>query len=181
MRLVHRRGVEGVTLAQVAATASVPLGNLYYYFRTKDALTAAVVAVRRDLLRAALERAEAEPTPAARVAALLEGFAAQAEEVARYGCPFGVLAGELERRGGALAEPGRELVRAQLEWLVAQYRAMGRRPAEARRRAAMLLCAKQGATQVAQALADPSLLRAHLLALASAVRAGREPRAGAVA
>ena len=41
--LVHHQGVEKTTLAEIAEAADVPLGNVYYYFKTKDALLDAVV------------------------------------------------------------------------------------------------------------------------------------------
>ena len=34
----HEQGVERTTLADVASRADVPLGNVYYYFKTKDQL-----------------------------------------------------------------------------------------------------------------------------------------------
>lgn len=37
-----RRGYAGTSLAQVAETAGVPLGNVYYYHRTKADLAMAV-------------------------------------------------------------------------------------------------------------------------------------------
>lgn len=40
--LFHQRGVRKTTLADIAQAAAVPLGNVYYHFRTKDALIEAV-------------------------------------------------------------------------------------------------------------------------------------------
>src|ERR1700722_16858166 len=36
--LLYRQGVEKTTLADIAQAADVPLGNIYYYFKTKDAI-----------------------------------------------------------------------------------------------------------------------------------------------
>src|ERR1700693_3658078 len=41
--LLYRQGVEKTTLADIAHAADVPLGNIYYYFKTKDAIVDAVV------------------------------------------------------------------------------------------------------------------------------------------
>ncbi len=43
--LLHEQGFHRTTLADVAERASVPLGNVYYYFRTKEALAEAVIRV----------------------------------------------------------------------------------------------------------------------------------------
>ena len=37
------RGPVTTTLSQVAAAAEVPVGNIYYYFKTKDELVSAVI------------------------------------------------------------------------------------------------------------------------------------------
>ena len=37
-QLLYEHGVEKTTLADIAAAADVPVGNVYYYFKTKDAM-----------------------------------------------------------------------------------------------------------------------------------------------
>jgi len=44
--LFYRQGIAGTTLAHIAEAAEVPLGNVYYYFKTKDDIVAAVVEAR---------------------------------------------------------------------------------------------------------------------------------------
>jgi len=39
----YQQGVACTTLADIAQQAQVPLGNVYYHFRTKEALVEAVV------------------------------------------------------------------------------------------------------------------------------------------
>ena len=34
--VLHEQGVERTTLADIAQAADVPVGNVYYYFKTKD-------------------------------------------------------------------------------------------------------------------------------------------------
>ena len=43
VELVYRQGVARTTLADIAQAADVPVGNVYYYFKTKDDIIAAVV------------------------------------------------------------------------------------------------------------------------------------------
>src|SRR5258708_12423014 len=50
-QLLHKQGFQRTTLADVAGAAEVPLGNLYYYFKTKEALAEAVIASHEDALR----------------------------------------------------------------------------------------------------------------------------------
>src|SRR3569832_340621 len=87
--LLHRQGVAGTTLAQVAEAAEVPAGNVYYYFKTKDDLVRAVIDAREGEVRALLGSFESRRSPAARLKALAHQWVEMRDLVARYGCPFG--------------------------------------------------------------------------------------------
>jgi len=50
---LHRKGVVATTLADIAQAADVPVGNVYYYFRTKDDLVRAVIEAQLDQVEAA--------------------------------------------------------------------------------------------------------------------------------
>ena len=41
--LIHQKGFNQTTLADIAQEADVPLGNVYYYFKTKEAIGDAVI------------------------------------------------------------------------------------------------------------------------------------------
>ena len=41
--LFHRQGFNQTTLADIARSADVPLGNVYYYYKTKGQIGEAVV------------------------------------------------------------------------------------------------------------------------------------------
>jgi AcrR family transcriptional regulator len=44
----YQQGVARTTLADIAQQAQVPLGMVYYHFRTKEALVEAVVQVQKE-------------------------------------------------------------------------------------------------------------------------------------
>ena len=52
--LVHRRGFNRTTLADIAAESGIRLGNVYYYFKTKAAIGEAIVEQRASDYRALL-------------------------------------------------------------------------------------------------------------------------------
>src|ERR1700729_2482048 len=63
-QMVHQQGVEKTTLADIAQAAGVPLGNVYYYFKTKNDIVRAIVETYLDEARAmlaAIEGAHAAP------------------------------------------------------------------------------------------------------------------------
>src|SRR5215475_5330081 len=114
--LLHRNGVTATTLAQVAEAADVPAGNVYYYFKTKDDLVRAVVDARADQVRAMLDSLQTRRSPGARVKALAHQWVEMRDVVARYGCPFGTLAAELERGDDRLDGVAIKPIRLILDW-----------------------------------------------------------------
>src|SRR5215472_6834006 len=83
---LHAQGVESTTLADIANAADVPVGNVYYYFKTKDELVQAVIASHAAEIEDALAALEHHPTPKARLKAFVRMLTDQRELVCRYGC-----------------------------------------------------------------------------------------------
>jgi AcrR family transcriptional regulator len=154
--LLHSQGVERTTLADIAAAAGVPLGNVYYYFKTKDEIVAAVIAAHLGEVRAVLAALERHRTPKARLKAFVRMMAAQSEQAAQCGCPQGTLCSELDKRHDGLDERAAELMRLPIEWAEGQFRALGRR--DARDLAVALIAAYQGISVLTNALHDPELM-----------------------
>ena len=155
-QVFYANGVERTTLADVAAAAGIPLGNVYYYFKTKNDLIEAVVEARLNEARTMLAWVEAaHDDPRDRLKALFAGFAEQGEEVARYGCPQGSLCSELDKLPGGPG-PAAELMRVPVDWAERQFRALGR--ADARDLAIEVIARYQGSALLASTLRDPDLL-----------------------
>src|SRR5687768_2467630 len=83
-RVFHEQGVQATTLADIAEAADVPVGNVYYYFKTKDQLIEAVIDAHADHIQPHLAGFERHRTPRARLKALALASTGMAEEVARY-------------------------------------------------------------------------------------------------
>lgn len=154
--LLHRQGMQATTLAQVAQAAEVPPGNVYYYFKTKDDLVRAVIESRAEQVRALLGSFQSRRSPAARLKALAHQWVEMRELVARYGCPFGTLAAELDRREDGLDREAATPINLILDWAEDQFRQMGRR--DARELAVNLFSGVQGGAVLANALRDPDLM-----------------------
>jgi len=155
-QVFYANGVERTTLADVAAAAGIPLGNVYYYFKTKNDLIQAVVEARLSEARAMLAWVEAaHDGPLDRLKALFAAFAGQSEEIARYGCPQGSLCTELDKLPDGPG-PAAELMRVPVDWAERQFRALGR--ADARDLAIEVIARYQGSALLASTLRDPGLL-----------------------
>jgi AcrR family transcriptional regulator len=154
--LLHRQGVMATTLAQVADAADVPPGNVYYYFKTKDDLVRAVIESRAEQVGAMLDSLQSRRSPAARLKALAHQWVEMRELVARYGCPFGTLAAELDRRENGLDREAAKPMSLILDWSEDQFRQLGRR--DARELAINLFSGVQGGALLANALRDPDIM-----------------------
>ncbi len=157
--LVYLQGFNETTLADIAARAGVPLGNLYYYFKTKEDLGAAVIAQRKQYYRDLAAEWGRPADPKARIGAFIDYVASRRERLSRSGCPIGSLCQELHKDGsGSLAEQAAELFTEQLNWLQGQFEALGCAGASADH-ALHLVSALQGAALLTNAYGDPGLVQ----------------------
>src|ERR1700694_5911881 len=100
--LLHRQGVEKTTLADIAQAADVPVGNVYYYFKTKDELVQAAIDAQAQDIETSLASFDRHRSPRTRLKAFVKLLTAKREIAARYGCPHGALCAELNRRADGL-------------------------------------------------------------------------------
>jgi len=153
---LHAQGVESTTLADIASAADVPVGNVYYYFKTKDDLVQAVIAAHADEINDRLVALERHRTPKARLKAFVRMLTDERDLAARYGCPQGSLCSELDKRDDELSRSCAQLIRLPIEWAERQLRAMGRR--DARELAVALIASYQGIALLTNTFRDPELM-----------------------
>src|SRR5258708_1601444 len=125
MKLAYRNGFRETSLADIAEAAHVPVGNVYYYFKTKEELAEAVVERRLEEFRAARAEWDRLRSPKQRLLAFVDTIHGNREQLARGGCPLGGLCTELHREGGALAKKSAALFNEPMRWLEEQFRALG--------------------------------------------------------
>jgi AcrR family transcriptional regulator len=154
--LFHHHGVERTSLADIAAAADVPLGNVYYYFKAKDDLVRAVIDTHANQMREALATFDRHRSPRARLIAFTREVASSSETVARHGCPHGTLCTELDKRDDDLPEAAAILMRLRVDWAREQFRLMGRK--DAHELALTLISGLQGAMDLANTYRDPTIL-----------------------
>ncbi|MFD0154479.1 TetR/AcrR family transcriptional regulator [Streptomyces sp. NPDC055721] len=156
-RVLHEQGVERTTLADIARVADVPVGNVYYYFKTKDELVRAALSEHSAHLDEFTGRLEQLADPRDRLKALVEAWVEQRDVAARHGCPTGTLAAELDKRAdGTLDAEAGAVIRRLLDWVEGQFRELGlSRPDDL---ALSLVSAYQGMSLLANALRDPDIV-----------------------
>jgi len=154
--LFHQQGVQRTTLAQIASRADVPVGNVYYYFKTFDDLVDEVVSHHVAVLAENLERISKLSSPKSRIKALAELWSASADMAAADGCPMGSLACELNKSHDARSEHATVLFQMLIDFVEAQLRELRQR--NARSLAVSIIARIQGASLLANSFHDPSLL-----------------------
>jgi TetR/AcrR family transcriptional repressor of nem operon len=148
MTLAYQHGFRDTSLADIAEAAHVPLGNVYYYFKTKDELGEAVVERRLAEFRAFRDELDRLRSPKERLLAFVERIHRNREQLARGGCPLGGLCTELHKEGGALAKQAAALFTEPMRWLEEQFRAVGHEK-DSRELAVHFFTAYQGMAAVA--------------------------------
>ncbi|MFW7414779.1 TetR/AcrR family transcriptional regulator [Demequina sp. SO4-18] len=154
IHLARTEGIQSTTLAAIATEAGVAPGSVYYYFKTKDDVAAAVADGIAELLAA--QRAEYGTDAKAALAALLSAYVDDAAAIRAHGT---LLATASAGTGSDRAH------REAIDWVSEQFEALGFASPAARARAVHLLATVEGGAALARALDDPSPLEreaAHL-------------------
>ncbi len=173
--VLYEQGLRGTSLADIAERAEVPLGNVYYYFKTKEELARAVIAQRRLNIESRFDDIDDSTTdPRERLREFVRRAGQARTQVATYGCPYGTLAQELSKGEGVLANEAGDLLRAQTAWAVIQFQALGATRSEAKSHAVDLIAAMQGTSLLTHALSDASIMK-HRFANIDRALAAQDP------
>jgi AcrR family transcriptional regulator len=156
-KVTYRYGFENASLADIASEARVPLGNIYYYFKTKDEIGDAIVEHRVTRFRKMLQALDKADSPKERLCGFVQLKIKNREGLAYGGCPVGTLCSELQKYGGPAAKKSRVLFVTALDWMEAQFKTIGK-GADSRGLAVHLLSATQGVSVLAHTFHDPSLI-----------------------
>jgi|SRR5438128_6947541 len=157
-------------LADMAKEAMVPLGNVYYYFKTKDEIGNAIVELRVSRFRKSLQELDKADSPQERLCGFVQIKVKNREGLARGGCPVGTLCSELQKHGGAVAKRSRALFAEALGWMEAQFKALGK-GADSRGLAVHLLSATQGVSVLAHTFHDQGMIETEAARLKEWIRA----------
>ena len=158
-RLFYQRGYNQTSFTDIAEAAEIPRGNFYYYFKTKDEILEAVVDYRLAGIRAMLVEWDAAiPEPRDRLKRYVQILLNEERDVLRYGCPMGSLNVELSKTQLQLQSRAREMFDVFLDWLKAQFQALGYGRAS-RDHALHLVAVMQGASLLSNAFEDAAFMR----------------------
>ena len=117
VELTYQNGFEATSLADIAREAKVPLGNVYYYFKTKDEIGEAIVELRLAQMSAQRQRWDEAESPKDRLCACVQGVFENKDCLAQLGCSVGTFCSELHKAGGSVATSATAIFAQHLSWI----------------------------------------------------------------
>jgi len=169
VKMTYRHGFGQTALADIAKEAKIPLGNVYYYFKTKDEIGNAIVERRMAHFREQLEELNKLDSPKERLCGFVQIKIDNREKLSRSGCPVGTMCSELHKHRGPVAKNATTLLAEALSWMETQFNAMGK-GADSRGFAVHLLSATQGISVLAHTFNDPTMITAEAKRLKKWIR-----------
>ena len=154
--LFYTQGFNVTTLANIANLANVPLGNVYYYFQSKESIVKAVIERRRQKLRDLFTQVQVQSTdPRQRLIAFMQDSLPPLEDAITYGDNLGGLCQELGKDGGEMSAMAASLMDELVQWCVVQFKAIGKNTEDAHSLAFSFISNIQGSRLLALAFKDP--------------------------
>lgn len=127
-QLFLQQGINTTTLANIAELAKVPLGNVYYYFKSKESIILAVIEYRIKMLQQLFEEINADPAannPKEKIKCLLKKLLIENESLIKIGDPIGSLCLELAKETTELHKSAIELMQTLISWCENQFKEIG--------------------------------------------------------
>lgn len=157
--LFHKHGMVSTSLADIAKHAEIPIGNVYYYFKTKDELALAALDKRRTMLRDVYEHLEASYSdPRERLVEVVRFFDKVKEEYTKYGCPIYRMitdGGDADKE--VVAKAAADIYYSFVEWAENQFKLLGHTD-QAHQYATSLLAGIQGGAVMAKAFGHSQIM-----------------------
>ncbi|MFQ5658907.1 MAG: TetR/AcrR family transcriptional regulator [Gammaproteobacteria bacterium] len=123
--LIYSQGFHRTTLADIAKESGVPLGNVYYYFKTKEDICAVVIERRKQDIKEIFNGCCKENDPKSNLKRFMKFFMMNGKDIVQYGCPVGSLCQELDKMPSRLTDRADSCMHDLLGWTNKQFRALG--------------------------------------------------------
>lgn len=157
--LFHTRGIISTSLKDIAEKANVPLGNIYYYFKTKQELGLAAGEEQSKRFRTMMNELDSKTNdPKTRVIGSLEFFKDLRESITKYGCPIAQVCIAVNPAMESVGESYAKVYKDYMAWIEKQFRTMGFSAALSHEHATHIIVGEQGACVMAKALGNPDIL-----------------------
>lgn len=161
--LLLKKGYNETTLADIAQEADVPLGNVYYYFKTKEAIGKAVIDQHMQDLDGCFANWNQLGSAKERLDAFTNTGLQPLEDTVNWGCCIGSLCQELCKTNTPLAEASANLMNRLLDWVCTQFKEMGKDENEAKNSALRLVSYLQGLALLSNTFKDKDIAKQNVV------------------
>lgn len=117
-QLFQEQPYQSATLAMLANKAQIPLGNIYYYFKSKELLLDAVIDFFIEKMRSRLVECQKQISSKARLKFFLQYYLNDAMDLCRWGNPLFLLSRSLPEPQHQKIE---ELLDLTQKWVIQQF------------------------------------------------------------
>lgn len=156
--LFHERGFNMTTLANIAELADVPLGNVYYYFKSKDSIAIAVIERRAKMFQELSSNWDHSlQTSVDKLKAFIDYSISETDRRTQFGDSLGSLCQELGKQEGNLSDAVASLMAKIMTWVEKQFEALNK-PEAASKLAANLIATLQGMSLLTVTFKDSEYL-----------------------
>lgn len=160
--LFHRSGMSSTSLADIARHADIPIGNVYYYFKTKEELAMAAIEKRKLAMEQAYAQLEEHlEDPRERLVTAVRFFEKVRDDYTRYGCPVGKIIQDGDMERDKVAQGAAEVFDSFVRWAEQQFSQLGYAETS-RAHALTLLAGIQGGALMAKAYRNPQIMNDEL-------------------
>ncbi|MEM6460804.1 MAG: TetR/AcrR family transcriptional regulator [Pseudomonadota bacterium] len=152
-------GYGSTSLADIAGDADVPLGNVYYYFRTKRDIASGVADIFVEETQFMLEEiTQAETDPRRRVINLLRKLSHSSRSRVEHGCPIALAVRDFRTAAPEAAARAAHSFELLTGFIGRELQRTGSRPSVALAKAREIVVEWQGGIALSHALGDPTVL-----------------------
>ena len=156
-QLIYKKGYHQTSFGDIAKAVGMAKGNFYYYFKSKEEILDGIVANRVENIKLMLQQWDQQyPDIKERLKRFVLILDNERQNIMDYGCPIGSLFVELGKEDKKLQQNIRALIQVFLDWLIVQFRLLGKDNAEFL--AKELMAKTQGASLLANVLADEQFI-----------------------
>ncbi|WP_246663832.1 TetR/AcrR family transcriptional regulator [Phyllobacterium sp. SYP-B3895] len=157
--LFWRQGYTVTSLADIAVSSGIPLGNIYYYFKTKTDLARSVadifVAETEEMLT---QIVASDQDPRHRLQLLIDKLAQSLKSRVEHGCPIALGIRDFRRDSPEAASRAAESFSLLIGFIGRELGRSGIRPSTALAIARNAVTEWQGGIMLAHGLRDPTVL-----------------------
>ncbi|MCP5000674.1 MAG: TetR/AcrR family transcriptional regulator [Hyphomicrobiales bacterium] len=158
-RLFWHQGYDATSLADIARISDIPLGNVYYYFRSKSDFALAVADVfvaETELMLSEIEQGDGKPRE--RLSSLIARLARSLKSRVDHGCPIAFAVRDFSASAPAASRRAGESFSLLTGFIARELGRTGMRPSLALATARGAVAEWQGGMMLAFALKDATVL-----------------------